>query len=140
MLSGGGNGVKKSSPQRGGGFADGRSKTSPDSERPTSRVRKLENSNEGTQFVFSTEGTFNASWSRQQIEYTVAKQHVRNSESVEQIQDRARVQVRGVTSSYTEEQHSQSAECRLKTQAVCRTFQANEDTFNANVVIGNEES
>ena len=45
--------------------------------------------------MFSTEDTFNASWSRQQIEYTVAKQHVRNSESVEQIQDRARVQVRG---------------------------------------------
>ena len=34
----------------------------------------------------------------------------------------------------------QSAECWLKTQAVCRTFQPNVGTFNANVVIGNEES
>ena len=87
MLSGGGNGVKKSSPQRGGGFADGRSKTSPDSERPTSRVRKLENSNEGTQFVFSTEDTFNASWSRLKIEQLDTKWRKRNFSSVEQIQD-----------------------------------------------------
>ena len=39
-------------------------------------------------------------------------------------------------SRHTEEQHLQSAECWLKTQAVCKTFQPNEDTFNANVVIG----
>ena len=51
-----------------------------------------------------------------------------------------RGRVRGEINSHTEEQHLQSAECWLKTQAVCKTFQPNVGTFNANVLIDNEES
>ena len=61
----------------------------------------------------------------------------RGEEAIQSEQKRTLgVQVRGEVNSHTVEQHLQSAECWLKTQAVCKSFQPNVDTFNANVVIG----